>query len=154
MIQDSDENILLKSDIVTKALQCVECFTECYTMDARKLKSNHIESWSNESLYDMDLVRNFYNSRTPALRKHLKKHDITVSVKQQFGFNSSDSITYSFHWNGRYLFTLRLFFTNKNISKRTYEDLQYDVVTEENSVVSLQTLNLTYDTIYRRTSDR
>lgn len=152
MIQDSDENILLRSDINMKALQCVECFTECYTMDARKLKSVYIENWSNEALYDMDLVRNFYNSRTPAFRKHLKKHDITVSVKQQFSFNSSDSITYAFHWNGRYLFTLRLFFTNKNIGKRTYEDLQYDVVTEEKGAVDFQTLNLTHDTIYRRTS--
>jgi len=152
MIQDSDENILLRSDINTKALQCVECFTECYTMDARKLKSAYIENWSNEALYDMELVRNFYNSRTPAFRKHLKKHGITVSVKQQFSFNSSDSITYAFHWNGRYLFTLRLFFTNKNISKRTYEDLQYDVVTEEKGAVDFQTLNLNYDSIYRRTS--
>lgn len=126
MIQDNDEQVIERHDRYIKTLKCIELFVENYKQD--NLKSLRREGYPG--MYDKDKVRDFYNSKDAKFRKMIKSANMTVSIHNDFhhGDGYDDIKGYVFYFKGKFLFGLNLHFTNKNIRRSTYDDLQYRVV--------------------------
>ena len=126
MIQDNDERVLERGDRFIKTMECVELFVKNYKQDDPK--SLRREGYPGK--YDKDKIRDFYNSKEAKFRKMIKSAGITISIRNDFhGGDGYDDIKgYVFYFKGRFLFGLNLHFTNKNISRGTYDDVQFRIV--------------------------
>lgn len=126
MIQDNDEQVLERDDRLIKAMKCVELFVENHTLT----DPNQLKSTEYKTKYDKDKVRQFYNSKEAKFRKIIKSVGMTISICNDFhsGDGYDDVKSYHFYFGGKFLFVLNLHFTNKNISRGTYDDLQYRIV--------------------------
>ena len=74
-------------------------------------------------------MRDFYNSKEDKFRKMIKSANMTVSIYSDFcyGDGYDDIKGYIFYVGNKFLFELSLHFTNKNIQKGTYDDLQFRI---------------------------
>ena len=88
--------------------------------------------------YDKDKIRDFYNSKEAKFRKMIKAANMTVSIHSDFhcGDGYDDVKDYAFYFGGKFLFRLKLYFTNKNIQRGTYTDIQYRIVSVDTAEVT------------------
>lgn len=138
MIIDNDTQILERNRILLLTQKCVDVFVESFTLDRDLSSSPSVHGYFGAGKYDKDKVRAFYASKESKFRKNIKKADpeLNVSIWRNFSEceGSQDTVNYNFYCNGVFIFRLDLLFVGKSIRYNTYEDLYYDVKTENELV--------------------
>lgn len=151
MILDNDKQILEQAKMLTLAQKCVDVFVDSFTVDRDLSSDDSVHGFYGAGKYDKDKVRAFYTSKESKFRKNIKKVDnnLNVSVWRDFGNYSQDLITYYFYYSGQPIFRLVLIFNGKSVRYNTYEELYYDVKTENETVKNTLNTKSIETPIYR-----
>lgn len=150
-----------EDSINIKALvqRSVDIFAECFDVTNVDLASpKSVHGFFSAGSYDIEKVRHFYLSKESAFRKRIKEIGLTVSISRGY-YYSMDEVNYNFYikrksensglQESNFLYSLNVYYEEKNIDYQTYKELTYDISTDPcKSNIRKQLSNIKYDSRY------